>query len=86
MHPDRTDVGKRARQRIALRLLPSVGQLGGLAGPYIIGRLNDHTHSLNASIAFIALLYLASGTIILSLRTHDPVPPIRSQSVAKSLG
>jgi ACS family tartrate transporter-like MFS transporter len=31
-------------------LINSVGQLGGLAGPYIIGRLNDHTiRSLPAS-------------------------------------
>ena len=37
-------------------LISSIGQLGGLAGNYTIGYLNDRTHSLTASFAFIALL------------------------------
>jgi MFS transporter, ACS family, tartrate transporter len=53
-------------------LINSIGQLGGLAGPYVIGFLNDHTHSLTASFGFIALLYLAAASLILSLRIRDP--------------
>jgi MFS transporter, ACS family, tartrate transporter len=49
-------------------LINSIGQLGGFAGNYAIGFLNDRTHSLAASFAFIALVYVAAGGLILSLR------------------
>src|SRR6266566_6961509 len=39
-------------------LINSIGQLGGLAGPYVIGCLNVRTHSLAASFGFIALVYM----------------------------
>jgi ACS family tartrate transporter-like MFS transporter len=52
-------------------LINSIGQLGGFAGNYTIGFLNDRTHSLAASFAFIAFVYLAAGGLILSLRVHD---------------
>ena len=42
-------------------LINSIGQLGGFAGNYMIGFLNDRTHSLSASFGFIALVYFASG-------------------------
>ncbi len=54
-------------------LINSIGQLGGFAGPYIIGYLNDRTHSLGASFALIALSYIASGSLILILRIDSPV-------------
>jgi len=57
----------------ALALINSIGQLGGLAGPYVIGLLNDRTHSLTASFAFIALVYVAAGSLILSLTIRDPL-------------
>jgi MFS transporter, ACS family, tartrate transporter len=53
-------------------LINSIGQLGGFAGNYAIGFLNDRTHSLPASFAFIALVYVAAGGLILSLRVRDP--------------
>ena len=56
-----------------LGLINSIGQLGGLAGPYIIGFLNDRTHSLTASFGFIALVYIAAGSLILSLKIADPI-------------
>ena len=49
-------------------LINSVGQLGGLAGPYLIGLLNDRTHSLSASFGFVALNYLVAGCLVLSLK------------------
>jgi len=56
-----------------LGLINSIGQLGGLAGPYIIGFLNDRTHSLTASFGFIALVYIAAASLILSLKITDPI-------------
>jgi sugar phosphate permease len=52
--------------------ITSVSQLGGFAGPYVIGFLNDRTHSLTAGFGFIALAYLAAGSLVLSLRIHHP--------------
>ena len=57
----------------SLALINSIGQLGGLAGPYVIGLLNDRTHSLTASFGFIALVYAAAASLILSLRIQDPL-------------
>jgi ACS family tartrate transporter-like MFS transporter len=53
-------------------LINSIGQLGGFAGNYAIGFLNDRTHSLASSFAFITLVYVAAGGLILSLRVRDP--------------
>lgn len=47
-------------------LINSVGQLGGLFGNYTIGLLNDTTHSLIPSFAFIAFVYLMGSSLILS--------------------
>jgi ACS family tartrate transporter-like MFS transporter len=54
-------------------LINSIGQLGGFAGPYMIGFLNDRTHSLTASFGFISLVYVAAASLILCLRIHDPL-------------
>jgi len=54
-------------------LINSIGQLGGFAGNYAIGFLNDRTHSLTASFAFIALVYAAAGGLILTLRVRNPI-------------
>jgi MFS transporter, ACS family, tartrate transporter len=54
-------------------LINSIGQLGGFTGNYAIGFLNDRTHSLTASFAFIALVYLVASILILNLRRmRDP--------------
>jgi sugar phosphate permease len=53
-------------------LITSVSQLGGFAGPYLIGFLNDRTHALTAGFGFIALAYVAAGNLVLTLRIHDP--------------
>jgi len=57
----------------SLGLINSIGQLGGLVGPYLIGVLNDRTHSLTASFTFIALSYIAAASIIFCLRIRDPL-------------
>lgn len=52
-------------------LMGSIGQLGGLAGNYTIGVLNDRTHSLTASLGFIASAYVVAGSLILYLRRRQ---------------
>jgi MFS transporter, ACS family, tartrate transporter len=57
-------------------LINSIGQVGKFTGPYVIGFLNDKTHSLTASFAFIALVYIGAATLILSLKLSDPIHPL----------
>jgi len=57
----------------ALGLINSIANLGGLAGPYTIGFLNDRTHSLTASFGFIAIVYVAAASLLLSLKIRDPL-------------
>jgi hypothetical protein len=61
-------------------LINSIGQLGGFAGNYAIGFLNDRTHSLTASFAFIALVYLAAGGLVLSLRPGNRIGALQRLS------
>jgi ACS family tartrate transporter-like MFS transporter len=57
----------------AIGLINSIAQLGGFVGPYVIGLLNDRTHLLTPSFAFIALVYVAAASLILSLKISDPL-------------
>lgn len=54
-------------------LINMVGQLGGIAGPYAVGYLNDRTHSPVAGFAFISAALLAAGFVILGLKIHNPI-------------
>ena len=54
-------------------LINSLGQCGGFVGPFVIGLLNDTTHSLNASFTFVGLVYLAAGAFTLILNVEDPL-------------
>src|SRR5215467_8586109 len=63
-----------------LGLLNSIGQLGGLAGNYTIGFLNDRTHSLLASFGLIALVYVVAGGLILSLKTRAALGATQSSA------
>ncbi len=63
----------------AFGLINSVGQLGGIAGPAIVGFFNDRTHSLTASFAFIVLAYVVAGVLILSLKIRNPLDAAPAQ-------
>jgi MFS transporter, ACS family, tartrate transporter len=54
-------------------LINSVGQLGGIAGPAVIGFLNDRTHSPTAGFVYIVLAYIVAGILILSLKIGNPL-------------
>jgi fucose permease len=53
-------------------LIVSVSQLGGVIGPYVIGYLNDKTHSLLPAFGFIAMVYLAAASLALAVRVEQP--------------
>jgi MFS transporter, ACS family, tartrate transporter len=67
-------------------LINSIGQLGGFAGNYTIGLLNVRTHSLAASFAFIALVYVAAGGLIVSLRIRNPRDPLQDSNQVARVG
>ena len=54
-------------------LITSVSQIGGFAGPYAIGLLNEKTHTVVAGFGFIALAYITAGCLILRVRVVNPV-------------
>jgi ACS family tartrate transporter-like MFS transporter len=47
-----------------LGLINSIGQLGGLVGPYTVGSLNDRTGGLTAAFCFIAACYVATAVLV----------------------
>jgi MFS transporter, ACS family, tartrate transporter len=64
-------------------LINSIGQLSGFTGNYAIGFLNDRTHSLTASFGFLALVFVAAGSLILGLRIQNPLEASRGLSSLK---
>jgi MFS transporter, ACS family, tartrate transporter len=54
-------------------LINSVGQLGGLAGPYAVSYLNEKTGSLQAAFVFIGVTYFLSALVLSFVRMHSPV-------------
>lgn len=53
-------------------LINSIGQVGGLVGPYVVGHLNDRTGSVLAAFGFIGSCYLMAGIILSVVRMKDP--------------
>lgn len=56
---------------VGIGIINSVGNLGGFAGPYIIGMLNDATGSISFSLAFLALMLLLTSIQILVLKKEN---------------
>jgi MFS transporter, ACS family, tartrate transporter len=53
-------------------LINSIGQAGGIVGPYIVGRLNEKTGSLFAALGFIGACYVSAGLILSAVKMRDP--------------
>jgi ACS family tartrate transporter-like MFS transporter len=54
----------------SIGLINSVGNLGGFAGPFIVGYLSSRTHSFSAGLfCLLSALFLA-GVLVLLLRVH----------------
>jgi MFS transporter, ACS family, tartrate transporter len=54
-------------------LINSLGQLGGLAGPYAVGYLNEKTGGLQAAFVFIGVTYLLSALVLSFVKIQSPV-------------
>lgn len=57
----------------AFGLINSIGLTGGFFGPSIVGFLNDKTHSIHWSLAFIASSMLASAFTLSFLKSVSPI-------------
>lgn len=52
----------------AIALVNSVGNTGGFVGPYLLGAINDRTHSFAAGLAAIAAMLTAGALLVLAVR------------------
>ena len=51
----------------SIALVNSVGNTGGFVGPYLLGALNDATHSFAAGLIAIAAMLAAGGVLVLAV-------------------
>lgn len=52
-------------------LINSIGNLGGFAGPYIVGYLNKTAHSLSAGVIYLSLSAVVGGSLVMSLPSSE---------------
>ena len=52
----------------SIALVNSVGNTGGFVGPYLLGAINDATHSFAAGLIAIAAMLVAGGALVLLVR------------------
>jgi len=53
-------------------LINSIGQVGGIVGPYVVGHLNETTGHVLAAFGFIGICYAMAGVILFAVRMPDP--------------
>ena len=51
-----------------IALINSLGNVGGFLGPYLMGWLKQATDSFSAGLAAVAVILLAGGALVLTLR------------------
>jgi ACS family tartrate transporter-like MFS transporter len=56
----------------AIALINSVGNTGGFVGPYLLGAINDATHSFAMGLYAIAAMLFVGGALILGVRDAGP--------------
>lgn len=66
-----------------IALINSVGNLGGVVGPYVVGFLSDATGSFYSGLLLLAVMVLVAGLLALTVRhecrleeVEDVNPPI----------
>ncbi|PWT80475.1 MAG: MFS transporter [Acidobacteria bacterium] len=58
---------------VSIGLINLIGNLGGFAGPYVVGYLSNLTNSFVGGIAYLSLSALVGAFLVLSLKKHDTV-------------
>ena len=59
----------------SIGLINSVGNLGGYAGPYVVGYLSTLTGSFLGGVLYLSLSALVAAVIVLSIRATQPDQP-----------
>jgi MFS transporter, ACS family, tartrate transporter len=54
----------------SIALVNAVGNTGGFVGPYLLGAINDATHSFSLGLLAIAAMLAAGATLVLFVRDH----------------
>jgi ACS family tartrate transporter-like MFS transporter len=62
-------------------LVNSVGNLGGFAGPFVVGYLGKVTGSLFAGVLYLSLSAMAAAALVLSLKARRDRPPATAEAV-----
>ena len=65
----------------SIGLINSIGNLGGFAGPYVVGYLSKRTNSYVAGVVYLSLSALVAAGLVLSLRAGEE-PPLMSEELA----
>src|SRR5215472_13494347 len=60
-----------------IALINSIGNLGGYAGPFVVGWIRDSTNSFQMALYFLAGCSLASGALVLVARRASDARPVR---------
>ncbi len=63
----------------SIALINSIGNLGGFAGPYVVGFLTDRTGSYAAGIYYLVVSGVVGGLLVLILRATPAIPRTASQ-------
>jgi sugar phosphate permease len=67
---------------VSIGLINSIGNLGGFAGPYIVGYLNRIAHSFSAGVIFLSLSTVVAAGLVLSLRSGEQQGRLAAQTSA----
>jgi MFS transporter, ACS family, tartrate transporter len=65
----------------SIGLINSIGNLGGFAGPYVVGYLSKRTNSYVAGMVYLSLSALVAAGLVLSLRARQK-PSLVSEELA----
>ena len=66
----------------SIAFINSVGNLGGFAGPYVIGFLSDKTGTYQAGVFYLVASGILGGLLVLSLRTNTVSERARASAVS----
>src|SRR5215469_7619984 len=55
----------------SIGLINSIGNLGGFAGPYVVGYLNRTAHSFSLGVIYLSLSAVVAASLVLLLRSRE---------------